>query len=273
MPELPEVETIRRTLNQHVLNLKIDEVILRWTGAVSGYDDLPFEKVVKGLRIHSIERRGKYLLMTLEDGWSLIAHMRMTGRLNYYSTSHEPEKHTHVVLKLSKGELHFTDTRKFGRLQLVRTGERLELPSLKRLGPEPLEEGFTHQELGRKLVHRKVALKIALLDQTVVAGLGNIYVDESLFQAGLSPVRMANSLTEDELTCLHHSIRSVLQAGVDAQGTSFRDYRDANGEKGAFQEALKVYGRAGEACTKCGQPLDKTRLGGRTTVFCKNCQY
>lgn len=272
MPELPEVETIRRTLSQRVLKLKIDEVILRWKGAVLGYEDVPFEKVLNGLRIDSIERRGKYLLITLEDGWSLIAHMRMTGRLNYYPSSNAPEKHTHVVFKLSKGELHFTDTRKFGRLQLVRTKNRLELPSLKRLGPEPLESGFTPQVLGQKLINRKIALKTALLDQTVVAGLGNIYVDESLFQAGLSPLRMANSLTKDELTRLHASICSVLQAGIDAQGTSFRDYRDANGEKGAFQEALKVYGRAGELCVLCGNPLEKTRLGGRTTVYCLNCQ-
>jgi formamidopyrimidine-DNA glycosylase len=273
MPELPEIETIRRTLSQHVLNLRIDEVLLRWEGAVSGSKDSPFEKIVQGLRILSIERRGKYLLITLEDGWSLIAHMRMTGRLNYYPTSREPEKHTHVVFKLSTGELHFTDTRKFGRFQLVRTGERLELPSLKRLGPEPLEDEFTPQELGRRLSQRKVALKTALLDQTVVAGIGNIYADESLFQAGLSPLRLANSLSEDELERLYNVIRSVLQAGIDAQGTSFRDYRDANGEKGAFQEALKVYGRAGEACIQCGRLLDKTRLGGRTTVFCPNCQH
>lgn len=273
MPELPEVETIRRTLALHVLNLKIEEVILRWTGAVVGYEGYSFEEIVRGLSLQSIERRGKYLLITLEEGWSIIAHMRMTGRLNYYPQSQDPEKHTHVILKLSKGELHFTDTRKFGRLQLVRTEERLNQPSLERLGPEPLEEEFTPEELGRRLSRRKLALKTALLDQTVVAGIGNIYADESLFRAGLSPVRLANSLSQKELEVLYTAICEVLQEGIDANGTSFRDYQDANGEKGAFQKALKVYGRGGEACMLCGRPLTKKRMGGRTTVFCPECQH
>lgn len=272
MPELPEVETIRRSLSQHVLNLEIEKVTIRWSGAVAGYQGYDFEEYVKGRTLQSIERRGKYLLITLDDGWSLIAHMRMTGRLNYYPHSHEPEKHTHVVLKLSKGEIHFTDTRKFGRLQLVRTEERLNQSSLKRLGPEPLGEEFSPEELGRRLGNRKLSLKCALLDQTVVAGLGNIYVDESLFRAGLSPERVANSLSSEELGNLYTSICEVLQEGITAKGTSFRDYRDANGDKGAFQRELRVYGRGGEACMRCGGPLAKKRMGGRTTVFCTNCQ-
>lgn len=273
MPELPEVETIRRSLSQHVLNLKIEEVIVRWQGAVVGYQEHGFAETVQGLSVQSIERRGKYLLITLEDDWSIIAHMRMTGRLNYYSDSQEPEKHTHLVLKFSKGELHFTDTRKFGRLQLVRTQERLEQPSLKRLGPEPLEQEFTPEHLRRRLIQRKLALKPALLDQTVVAGLGNIYVDEALFRAGISPERIANTLTVQEAEKLYGTICEVLQEGIRANGTSFRDYQDANGEKGAFQRELRVYGRGGEACTCCGRPLAKLRLGGRTTVFCPDCQH
>lgn len=273
MPELPEVETIRRTLSRHVLNLRIEEVLLRWPGAVVGFEGQAFEEIVRGQSLQSIERRGKYLLITLGDGWSIIAHMRMTGRLNYYLKSQEPEKHTHVILKLSNGEIHFTDTRKFGRLQLVRTEERLNQPSLRRLGPEPLEEEFTPEGLGRRLSRRKLALKTALLDQTIVAGIGNIYADESLFRAGLSPERLANSLSHKELKELHRAIREVLQEGIEANGTSFRDYQDANGDKGAFQKALKVYGRGGEACKLCGRPLAKKRMGGRTTVFCTECQH
>lgn len=272
MPELPEVETIRRSLCQHVLHQTIEDVELRWSGAVKGWDIFPFEQEVRGRRIESIERRGKYLLVTLDEGWSLIAHMRMTGRLNFYNDAHEPEKHTHVVFKLSNGELHFTDTRKFGRILLVPTAERFNHPSLRVLGPEPLEEDFTPKVLGSRLKKRGVALKCALLDQKVVAGLGNIYVDESLFRAGLSPERIANSLKPKELKSLHSAIQSVLQAGIEAQGTSFRDYRDANGEKGSFQNALQVYGRGGEKCTLCGRLLVRKRLGGRTTVFCLHCQ-
>lgn len=273
MPELPEVETIRRSLSLHVLNLKIKEVIILWAGAAVGYEGYTFEEYVKGRILKSMERRGKYLLITLDGGWSIIAHMRMTGRLNYYPHCQEPEKHTHVVLKLSKGEIHFTDTRKFGRLQLVRTEVRLNQPALKRLGPEPLEEEFSPEELGRRLTNRKLPLKCALLDQTVVAGLGNIYADESLFRARLSPERMANSLSKEELNYLYASICEVLEEGIAANGTSFRDYQDANGDKGAFQKALKVYGRGGEACMECGRPLAKRRMGGRTTVFCTNCQH
>lgn len=273
MPELPEVETIRRSLSRHVLKLKIQDVIIRWPGAVCGYEGADFAETVSGRTIESMERRGKYLLITLDEGWSLIAHMRMTGRLNYYSESYQPEKHTHVVFKLSKGEIHFTDTRKFGRIQLVRTKDRLLHPSLSCLGPEPFDEEFTSEELGRRLMNRKVAIKAALLDQSVVAGLGNIYADESLFRAGISPERPAHSLTEDELKKLYQAICTVLQAGINAQGTSFRDYRDANGEKGAFQNELNVYGRGGERCTVCSHPLSKIRLAGRTTVFCPHCQH
>lgn len=272
MPELPEVETIRRTLCQHILEQTIEDVLIRWPGAVRGWDIFPFEQVVKGRRILSVDRRGKYLLIHLDEDWSLLAHMRMTGRLNFHAEPREPEKHTHVVFKLSNGELHFTDTRKFGRILLVPTQECSNHPSLCILGPEPLEDDFTPQVLGERLKRRSVALKIALLDQKVVAGLGNIYVDESLFQAGLSPERAANSLSHKELKALHASIRTVLQAGIDAKGTSFRDYRDANGEKGSFQMALQVYGRGGEKCTHCGSSLERRRLGGRTTVFCTHCQ-
>lgn len=273
MPELPEVETIRRTLAQHVLNQTIEDIILRWPGAVRGWEVIPFEYGIKGRRIISIDRRGKYLLIHLDEDWTLLAHMRMTGRLNYYEGGREPEKHTHVVFKLSKGELHFTDTRKFGRILLVPTGECSKHPSLCVLGPEPLDTDFTPKELGSRLKKRSAALKIALLDQKVVAGLGNIYADESLFLAGLSPERAANSLNPKELKALHAAIQKVLQAGIDSRGTSFRDYRDANGEKGSFQRSLQVYGRGGEKCTGCGKTLVRKRLGGRTTVYCSHCQH
>lgn len=272
MPELPEVETIRRTLCQHILRQTIEDVLIRWPGAVKGWNIFPFEQGVKGRRVLSVDRRGKYLLIHLEGDWSLLAHMRMTGRFNFYDEHREPEKHTHVVFKLSNGELHFTDTRKFGRILLVPTGECANHPSLCILGPEPLEDDFTPKILGERLKKRNTALKIALLDQKVVAGLGNIYADESLFRAGISPLRAANSLSRKELSALHDSIRTLLQAGIDAQGTSFRDYRDANGEKGSFQKALQVYGRGGENCYRCGRPLSKLRLGGRTTVYCLHCQ-
>ena len=272
MPELPEVETIRRTLAEHVIELKIEEIKLIWPSAVTGWEDKTFADLVTGRRIKTIERRGKYLLILLDQDLTLIAHMRMTGRLNYYPDHQEPEKHTHVIFRLEHGEVHFSDTRKFGRIQAIPTPLRYSESTLHKLGPEPLEVGFTPAVLKDRFGKKKVILKAALLDQRVLAGLGNIYVDEALFLAGLSPERRVDTLSEEELWQLHHAIQNVLQAGIVARGTSFRDYRDANGEKGSFEQALQVYGRGGKPCQVCGQVLERKRLAGRTTVYCSSCQ-
>jgi len=272
MPELPEVETIRRTLAQHINNLKIKDVKLIWSSAVSGWEDQPFEVLVTGRKIKTIDRRGKYLLIRLDGDLTLIAHMRMTGRLNYYTEKQEPEKHTHVVFSLDKGEVHFSDVRKFGRIQAIPTSLCFSGSSLCKLGPEPLDLEFTPEVLKKRFGKKKLLVKAALLDQHVLAGLGNIYVDESLFRAGISPERRVDTLSEKEISELHQAIQSVLKAGIDAQGTSFRDYRDANGEKGSFEQALQVYGRGGEPCKVCGQTLERIRLAGRTTVYCSRCQ-
>lgn len=272
MPELPEVETIRRTLAVHITDLKITDIKLIWPSAVCGWQDKAFEELVVGRRILGLDRRGKYLLIRLEGEMTLIAHMRMTGRLNYYADHKDPEKHTHVVLTLERGEVHFSDVRKFGRIQAIPTPLCVKESSLSKLGPEPLEAEFTPAVLKERLGKKKVTLKTALLDQHILAGMGNIYVDESLFRAGISPKRRVDTLSEEEIVKLHQAIQTVLQAGIDAQGTSFRDYRDANGEKGWFEQDLKVYGRGGQLCQLCGQPLERLRLAGRTTVFCPKCQ-
>lgn len=272
MPELPEVETIRRTLLERVLGLVITEVKILWPPVAQNWQERIFAEVVTGRSIESIERRGKYLLFTLDEGWSLVAHLRMTGRLNYYSCGQVPERHTHLVFSLSQGELHFSDVRKFGRIQLMPTDIRSRSASLTKLGPEPLAADFTADILGKRLASKKTNLKAALLDQRVLAGLGNIYADEALFRAGLAPERKACSLSADETRKLHGAIREVLNAGISARGTSFRDYRDANGREGSFQALLQVYGRGTQPCLKCGRPLEKMRIAGRTTVFCRNCQ-
>ncbi|MHB8126721.1 MAG: DNA-formamidopyrimidine glycosylase [Desulfitobacteriaceae bacterium] len=272
MPELPEVETIRRTLLERVSGLIITEVKVLWPAVVQNWQDRAFAEVVTGRKIKSIERRGKYLLFTLDEGWSLVAHMRMTGRFNYYPLEQMPERHTHLVFLLSRGELHFSDVRKFGRIQIIPTDLRLLSASLAKLGPEPLEADFTMDILSERLASKKTNLKAALLDQRVLAGLGNIYADEALFRAGLVPARMACSLSTEEIFKLHGAIQEVLNAGISSQGTSFRDYRDANGQKGNFQDYLQVYGRGNEPCLKCAKPLEKIRLAGRTTVFCSHCQ-
>lgn len=273
MPELPEVETIRRSLAEHVTGLRIKKVQLIWPGAVKGWQDHDFKDVVTDRQIEMIERRGKYLLIRLDQDWTMVAHMRMTGRLVYLRQKTEPVNHTHVIFELEHGELHFADQRKFGRMQIVPTSDCVSFSGLALLGPEPLAENFTAQILGERLAGKKTNIKAALLDQRVLAGLGNIYTDESLFRASILPERAANFLSGSELSMLHQEIQAVLKEGIAAQGTSFRDYRDANGDKGSFQSCLQVYGRAGEPCRKCGNSLAKKRIAGRTTVFCPHCQH
>ena len=272
MPELPEVESIRRTLEKQVTGQVIKEIQVYWPPSVSGWGEQSFLSLVNGQRITGFSRRGKYLLITLDGGYTLLAHMRMTGRLLYAPDGREPEKHTRVVFLLERGELHFWDIRKFGRIQAIPTGLCLSEPVLGKLGPEPLDDGFTPELLQGLLEGKKSSLKAALIDQRVVAGIGNIYADEALYEAGLSPERPAGSLSRPECERLRDAIRKVLDAGIVAGGASIRDYRDGSGNRGRFQETMQVYGRGGKPCYACGRPLTRLRLAGRATVYCANCQ-
>ncbi len=276
MPELPEVESIRRSLEILVPGQKIEGIELIWPGAVEGWKEKSFGDLVLGRTIETIGRKGKYLLIGLDEGITVVGHMRMTGRLLYYPCHGKDEqtfgRHTHVVLKLSLGELHFNDQRKFGRLSVVPTDSLSLYPPLAKLGPEPMDKDLDGSTLEHKLRNRKVSLKAALLDQTVVAGLGNIYADEVMFEAGIEPERLVCHLGSTEMERLCQSMRNVIEAAIEAKGTTFRDYRDAYGGSGAFQNRLKVYGRAGKPCVQCGTPLLKMRLAGRTTVWCPHCQ-
>jgi formamidopyrimidine-DNA glycosylase len=272
MPELPEVETICRTLQKLVVGQRIIKVKILWPAVVQSWQDSDFEEIVPGRKIVCIERRGKYLIFKLEGGWSLLSHLRMTGRWTFYREKQEPERHTHLVFLLEQGELHYSDVRKFGRIQLIPTDRCFLLTPLAQLGPEPLPADFTAEILQERLAARKTNLKAALLNQKVIAGLGNIYADEVLFRAGIAPARKANSLSAAENRRLYQAIKEVLNAGIAFQGTSLRDYRDANGREGSFQAFLQVYGRGLKPCRLCGQTLHKVRLAGRTTVFCSHCQ-
>ena len=196
----------------------------------------------------------------------------MTGRLIFYPERQTPDKHTHIVFYLDDGEMHYSDIRKFGRVQLVPTKDLTKVSSLKKLGPEPLDEAFAFDKLGKQLSSKKKCIKASLLDQTVVAGLGNIYADEALFKAGISPDRSTGSLKASEVILLYNAICEILSAGIEARGTSFRDYRDAEGNKGMFQDSLMVYGRGGQECKVCGHTLERQKIAGRTTVSCPQCQ-
>jgi len=272
MPELPEVENIKLTLAKNILGQKIRDANIFWSPAVISIPGEDFISLLKDKTVENLSRRGKYLLIHMENNLTLSVHFRMTGRLIYYKEKTLADKHTHVVFYMEQGELHYSDIRKFGRIKLVPTRDIYNEQFLAKLGPEPLDDSFDLNTLGQRLANRKGNIKAALLDQTLVAGLGNIYTDEALFKAGILPQRNIDSLKLSEIILLYDSIREVLTKGIEAGGTSFKDYRDADGNKGSFQESLMVYGRAGQTCKNCGQKLLKEKIAGRTTVFCPNCQ-
>ncbi len=273
MPELPEVETVRRSLEPQVLEQTILEADVYYGGIIKAPDPHTFCDRIKGRRVKSVLRRGKYLIFTLDLSTMLVIHLRMTGQLLVCGREAPLKKHTHLVFRLSGGqELRFIDIRKFGLVYLVENNDMSAVKGLHTLGPEPLAEDFTWGGLAEKLKKRRGALKAFLLDQSQIAGIGNIYADEILFQAGLHPERKPQDLKPQEVKNLYAAIRFKLQEGIDFRGTSIRDYIDAKGEKGSFQNRLQVYDRAGRPCMRCGQILKKKVIAGRGSVYCPNCQ-
>ena len=211
--------------------------------------------------------------MNGEDILLLVVHLGMTGQLRIVDEVTPLEKHTHAVFFLDDGrQLRYRDPRRFGRLLLGTEQALLSSKKMPRLGPEPIDPDFAADELYRRLRKRKTSLKALLLDQTAIAGVGNIYADESLHRARLRPDRLAGSLSKKSAQRLHESLRASLQAAIANRGSSVDTYRDAWGEMGGQQEKLLVYGRAGEPCFTCGRPLAAIRIAGRTTVFCRRCQ-
>ena len=277
MPELPEVETVARDLHAALSGWQVVGVDVRQPAVIAAPTAEAFATALTGQTIRAVRRRAKYIVMDLVGGDHLVVHLRMTGRLLLAETETEPLKHTHVVLRLRSeaGEeraLHFHDTRRFGRLWLL---DAAGLASLfVALGPEPLGDTFSCQDLAALLAGRTTKLKPLLLDQTRLAGLGNIYVDESLFRAGLHPVRQGKSLSPLEVDRLYEAIRHVLGQAVDHRGTSLSDaeYRDAQGNKGGHQEHVAVFRQQGRLCPRCGAVIQRTRLAGRGTHFCPHCQ-
>lgn len=273
MPELPEVETVRRSLLPHVLNRQIVGLRLGDFPGVLGDDAADAVAArITGRRIVAIDRRGKYLLFRLDDDSTLMVHLRMTGQLSVVPRDTPRLRFEHLAIELDNGhDLRFADQRKFGRVLhlLPADVERLD----RRLGPEPLSEDFTPEVLAASLARRPGKLKSVLLDQRLIAGLGNIYVDEALFLARLHPERSARSLTQDEVERLHRAIRDVLHGSLERRGTTFSSFQDANGEAGGYGASLTVYGRGGKGhCPRCGHGLARLVVGGRGTHFCPNCQ-
>jgi len=274
MPELPEVETYVRELAPLLAGRRVRAAQVLWPRTIAAPDVAAFVAQIVGQQFATFGRRGKYMLLGLASGATLVVHLRMTGQLQVEPADVAPDKHTHVTLDLDSGErLFFRDARKFGRIWLVDDSA----PVLARLGPEPLSDDFTPQGFGQRLAGRQAAIKALLLEQSIVAGVGNIYADEALFRAAIHPLRSGGSLNGDELARLHAAVRAVLADGIAAAGSSLgvssiQNYQRPSGQPGSFQEQHRVFQRTGQPCLVCGAPITRIVVAQRGTHFCPHCQ-
>jgi formamidopyrimidine-DNA glycosylase len=280
LPELPEVETIASDLRPQLAGRRIESVQLTRDPAIRRRlvrypTATKFVRSLRGRTIKSVERRGKYLVMALNhDGQRFVVHLGMTGHLRLWEPEETPVKHTHFRATLDSGlELRYDDPRQFGRL-LLGTQEELVAAGAfpAKLGPEPIRGDLTEAEFDRIVKSRRRPIKSALLDQSFLAGVGNIYADEACFRAGIRPSRWTHRLTARERRALYSAVQEVLENSIAARGSSIINYVDGFGVRGDNQEKLLVYGRSGEPCVTCGTPLQGTRLAGRGTVYCRKCQ-
>ena len=273
MPEMPEVEIIRRYLDTQVAGKKIINLTIFLPRMIKWPDVEGFRALVTGRIIKGMNRRGKYLLMELDNASKVVFHLRMTGRLVYEPAGDTTDRHARVIFHLQDGaSLVYGDTRTLGTIHGLKPQELGMLKGLVEMGPEPLSAEFTAEYLYRTASQRKVAIKSFLLNQKYIGGIGNIYADEALFLAGIHPLRPANSLTQTECGKLWESVNKVIADGIADGGTTFRDYQNGEGGKGSHQEHLYVYGRKGEQCRICGALLERIIVGGRGTHFCPHCQ-
>jgi formamidopyrimidine-DNA glycosylase len=285
MPELPEVETIARGLQKTIVGKRIQDIRTICPDVVKQPPRI-FHNELLRRKVKGVRRRGKYLLIDLSGGKTLLVHLGMTGNFLFAqclskqtrrSSGHKKQveqfdKHDHVVFEFTCGEkqLRYNDQRKFGKMKVFNTGEEESVPELRRLGPEALEVdpyGFVGI-----FKSRKTKIKSALLNQQIIAGLGNIYADESLFEARINPTQITNTISERKLRDLHHAVKKVLRKAIRAGGSSIDNYLNVDGEIGRFQLQHKVYGREGEPCKKCGAKIKRIKISQRSSYFCPRCQ-
>ena len=276
MPELPEVETIRRSLLPILTGKRIKNVEILNPVVIESQNPQAFIELA-GAEITDINRRGKYLLFAIEhqqQSLIMVAHMRMTGKLLYDSKIRDLAKHEHVRFIFDDdSQLAFEDVRRFGRLWLVDKDALGDVGGLNTLALEPLDDDFTVEYLSENLKHKKKStVKGTLLDQHIVAGLGNIYVDEVLYAAGVHPERKTATLTAKEIADLVAAMKRILNTAIENRGTTFRDYVDGNNEKGDMQNFLQIFLKEGEPCPKCGAVIERIKVVGRSSYFCPSCQ-
>jgi formamidopyrimidine-DNA glycosylase len=273
MPELPEVETIKRELEPKLVGRKIIGCEILRPDIIGHPSPAKFRSGVTGKLITRVGRRAKYLVIELNNGERIIIHLRLSGVLIFRSISDPPEKHARLVFKFERDELVFEEPRALGRAYLVRAGETP--PVLKgffNLSREPIAGSFDFAYLKKKIKHRRAPIKALLLDQAICAGIGNIYSDEALFRAGIRPLRKACRLSNREIARLAITLREVLLDGIDNFGTTVSDYKRSDGKSGNFQNLLNVYSRENEPCKFCGTRISIKKIGNRSTRFCPKCQ-
>jgi formamidopyrimidine-DNA glycosylase len=271
VPELPEVETVRRRLEPVLAGRRFDRVEISDARLTRPFDPVEVAAELQGERVAAVDRRGKYLIVRFESGRALLIHLRMTGNV-LHGDEREADPHRRAVVGLDDGtELVYRDVRRFGTWLLIEPDE-LDSYLAPRLGREPLAAAFTTRRLAEALHGRRAPVKAAILDQRRLAGVGNIYADEALWRARIHPQRPAGELNDDELRALHRGIRDALRAGIARQGATLRDYRTPDGGSGRMQHEFRVYGREGEPCDRCGTPIEKIRAAGRGTWYCPSCQ-
>jgi formamidopyrimidine-DNA glycosylase len=269
LPELPEVETIKNELSPHVVGRLIKDVRVLWERTVRKPSVPEFLAGVKGQRITDLDRRGKYLIFQLSGGKALIIHLRMTGSLLVKPASETPEKYVRAAILLDDGmAIHFRDVRKLGGMWLEESRQAIDV----KLGVEPLSAEFTSSRLGKLLAGRSAPIKALLLDQSIIAGVGNMYADEALFYSRIHPERKGGSLTAGEIKQLHRAIRAILRAAIADKGASINSYFRPDGSQGTAHFEFRVAHRGGEKCPRCGGTIKRIVVRNRGTYFCPRCQ-
>ena len=272
MPEMPEVETVRRTLEPLIKGKIISNVTI-WYDKIIVNDADFFQRKVVGQKILAIDRYGKYLLIRLTNNLTIVSHLRMEGKYHFLDSDAPKQKHEHIQFAFSDNTyLRYDDVRKFGRMQLIETGTERRNTGIKNLGFEPNSEDFTLDFFLNRVKARKRAIKNVLLDQSIVCGLGNIYTDEVLWQSKIHPLSIANKIAQDSLVELFYDINNTIKIAIQYHGTTFHSFLDADGHTGKYQSMLKVYGKSGEPCSRCNTTLEKIKVNGRGTTFCPLCQ-
>lgn len=272
MPELPEVETVRKTLSTLILNKEIRDIDIFYNKIIRNIGPDQFKQKLIGKTIDSIDRRGKYLIFNIGD-LSLISHLRMEGKYFIKNADDPKEKHEHIIFYFTDGEtLRYHDTRKFGTMDLVAKSSVFKNSPVTKLGPEPFDKEMTVEYLYLKLSKKRIAIKSALLDQTIMSGLGNIYVDEVLFLSKLHPEISSNTITKNQSKLIIENSIKVLNKAIELGGTTIRSYTSSLGVTGRFQNELNVHTKAGEPCLICQSTINKIRVNGRGTYYCPKCQ-